>query len=317
MVDCSQTAGMRWLDPIRPLGRVLQLTFDGFLADRGPRMGAALAYYTLFSLAPLLLIVVSVAGLVWGGEAVRGELFDQLATLLGASAASTVETMLKTVAWPVGGWLNTVLGLGLMLVGATTMFAELQDALDTIWRVPARPMQGWLNWVRARLLSFGVILGLSFLVLVSLLLDAVMSAAQTWWQPWFGDWLRIAALANTLVSQGLVVAVFALIFKWMPRARIAWRDVLLGALVTAGLFALGRYGIGAYLQRSGVASGFGAAASVVALLVWVYFSAQILLIGAEFTWAYARVLGSRREQEEGSAQARANLRPDSSSSPTR
>lgn len=299
---------MRWLEPIRPLGRVLRLTVDGFLANRGPRMGAALAYYTLFSLAPLLLIVVSVAGLVWGGEAVRGELFGQLAELLGSGAATTIETLLKTVSWPAGGWFNTALGLGLMLVGATTLFAELQDALDTIWRVPARPLQGWLNWLRARLLSFGLILGLSFLLLVSLLLDAVMSAAQAWWQPWFGDWLRIAAIANAVIGQGLVVAVFALIFKWMPRVSVAWRDVLLGALFTAGLFALGRYGISTYLQRSGVVSGFGAAASVVALLVWVYFSAQILLIGAEFTWAYARVLGSRRGMDE---RAGAHWRPDS------
>jgi len=291
---------MHWLDlkkKVTPLGRVLRLTFDGFLDDRGPRMGAALAYYTLFSLAPLLLIVVSVAGLVWGGEAVRGELVDQLEGLLGPTGAATIEGMLKSVAWPVGGWFSTLLGLGLMLVGATTVFAELQDALDTIWRVPARPLQGWWHWLRARLLSFGLILGLSFLLLVSLLLGAAMSAAEVWWKPWFGPWLYVAGVANMVISQGLVVAVFALIFKWMPRARIAWRDVLLGALVTAGLFELGRTVIGFYLRKSGVASGFGAAASVVALLVWVYFSAQILLIGAEFTWAYARVLGSRREVE--------------------
>jgi membrane protein len=162
-------------------------------------------------------------------------------------------------------------------------------------------VQGWWNWLRARLLSFGLILGLSFLMLVSLLLGAVLTAAETWWQPWFGQWLYIAGVANAVISQGLVVAVFALIFKWMPRARVAWRDVLLGALVTAGLFELGRTVIGVYLRSSGVVSGFGAAASVVALLVWVYFSAQILLIGAEFTWAYARVLGSRREEKEGEA----------------
>ncbi|MGQ3054368.1 MAG: YihY/virulence factor BrkB family protein [Roseateles sp.] len=300
---------MRWLESIRAVRRVLQLTFNGFLDHRGPRMGAALAYYTLFSLAPLLLIVVSVAGLVWGGDAVRGQLFGQLATLLGPTAALTIESMLKSVSWPAGGWFNTLLGLALMLVGATTMLAELQDALDTIWRVPARPVQGWLSWVHARLLSFGLILGLSFLLLVSLLLDATLAAAQTWWQPWFGDWLRVAALVNTLVSQGLVVAVFALIFKLMPRARIAWRDVMLGAIVTAGLFALGRYGIGLYLQRSGLASGFGAAASVVALLAWVYFSAQILLVGAEFTAAYARVLGSRRGAGEALREARANSQP--------
>ncbi|MCE4554557.1 YihY/virulence factor BrkB family protein [Roseateles cellulosilyticus] len=292
---------MHWLDlreRLRPLARVLQMTLDGFLDDRGPRMGAALAYYTLFSLAPLLLIVVSVAGLVWGGEAVRGELVEQLGALLGPGTASTVEQMLRSVAWPAGGWLHTALGLGLMVVGATTVFAELQDALDTIWRVPARPIQGWWAWLRARLLSFGLILGLSFLLLVSLLLGAALSAAETWWRPWFGGWMYVAALANLVVSQGLVVAVFALIFKWMPRARIAWRDVLLGALVTAGLFELGRRVIGAYLQGSGVASAFGAAASVVALLVWVYFSAQILLLGAEFTWAYARVLGSRQPAGE-------------------
>ncbi len=298
---------MHWLalkEKVTPLGRVLRLTFDGFLDDRGPRMGAALAYYTLFSLAPLLLIVVSVAGLVWGGEAVRGKLVDQLEGLLGPTGAATIEGMLKSVAWPVGGWFSTLLGLGLMLVGATTVFAELQDALDTIWRVPARPLQGWWHWLRARLLSFGLILGLSFLLLVSLLLGAAMSAAEVWWKPWFGPWLYVAGVANMVISQGLVVAVFALIFKWMPRARIAWRDVLLGALVTAGLFELGRTAIGYYLRSSGVVSGFGAAASVVALLVWVYFSAQILLIGAEFTWAYARVLGSRRAQPTSTTLAR-------------
>jgi membrane protein len=286
-----------WLDDFKLLGRVLRLTFDGFLDNRGPRMGAAIAYYTLFSLAPLLLIVVSVAGLVWGGDAVRGQLAGQLESLLGTSAAVTIEEMLKSVAWPAGGWLSTALGLALMLVGATTVFAELQDALDTIWHVPARPLQGWWAWVRARLLSFGLILGLSFLLLTSLLLGALLAVAETWWKPWFGEWLYVAGVANAVISQGLVVAVFALIFKWMPRARIAWRDVLLGALVTAGLFELGRTVIGLYLRSTGVASGFGAAASVVALLVWVYFSAQILLIGAEFTWAYARVLGSRRSTD--------------------
>lgn len=284
---------------LRALRRVAYLTVDGFIADRGPRMGAALAYYTLFSLAPLLLIVVSVAGLIWGDDAVRGQLGGQLEALLGPAAAQAVQLMLQSVAWPAGGWMHTAIGLGLMLVGATTVFAELQDALDTIWRVPARPVQGWQSWLRARLLSFGLILGLAFLLLVSMLLGALLAAAQAWWQPWFGGWLHVAAIANTVLSQGLVMAVFALIFKWMPRARIAWRDVLLGALVTAGLFELGRWAIGTYLQRSGVASGFGAAASVVALLVWVYFSAQILLIGAEFTWAYARVLGSRRHLYEG------------------
>lgn len=285
-----------WLDlDWRPWGRVGCQTLDAFIEQRLPRMGAALAYYTLFSLAPLLLIVVAVAGLVWGEDAVRGQLSAQLSSLLGAGGATTVEQLLRSVAWPAGGVLATLLGIGLMLVGATTVFAELQDALDTIWQVPSRPVQGWWAWLRARLLSFGLILGLAFLLLVSLVLSASLAAAQAWWSPWFGGWLALAAAVNAAASQALVVAVFALIFKWMPRARIAWRDVLLGALVTAGLFHLGRWVIGQYLQRSGLTSGFGAAASVAALLVWVYYSAQILLLGAAFTHAYAQHLGSRRK----------------------
>ncbi|MFG6468949.1 YihY/virulence factor BrkB family protein [Roseateles sp. BYS87W] len=289
--------------PLRPTGghaaawpvfQMLRLTVQGFIDDHAARMGAALAYYTLFSLAPLLLIVVSVAGLVWGPDAVRGELFGELHSLLGNASAAAVEQWVAAVAWPAGGWWSTALGLGLMLLGATTLFAELQSALDAIWRVPHAPPAGRWAWLRARLLSFGLILGLSFLLLVSLVLDAALGAVQTWWSPWFGGWLRVASFANVLVGQALVVAVFALIFKWMPRAHVAWRDVALGALVTTGLFNLGRAGIAAYLQHSAVTSGFGAAASVVVLLVWVYFSAQILLLGAEFTWAYARVLGSRR-----------------------
>ncbi len=285
----------------RPWWRVLTQTVDGFVDDRCPRMGAALAYYTLFSLAPLLLIVVSVAGLVWGEEAVRGQLTGQLSTLLGVAGAATVEQMLRSVAWPAGGWASTVIGFLLMLLGATTVFAELQDALDTIWQVPRRPIQGWWAWMQARLLSFGLILGLAFLLLVSLVLGATISAVQTWWAPSFGSWLSLAATVNAALSQVLVVAVFALIFKSMPRAHIAWRDVVLGALVTAGLFQLGRLALAAYLQSSGLTSGFGAAASVVALLIWVYYSAQILLLGAEFTNAFALQLGSLRTGTAGSA----------------
>ena len=294
---------------LRTVQRVLHETALGFVDDRCPRMGAALAYYTLFSLAPLLLIMVSVAGLVWGQDAVRGQLAGQLTGLLGAAGAATVEQLLRSVAWPAGGWLNMIIGLLLMLVGATTVFAELQDGLDTIWKVPQQSAQGWWVWLRTRLLSFGLILGLAFLLLMSLVLSATLGAVQTWWAPWFGNWLLVAATVNVLVEQLLVVTVFALILKWMPRTRIGWRDVALGALVTAALFHLGRVVMSAYLEQSGLSSGFGAAASLVALLVWVYYSAQILLLGAEFTRAYATNLGSHRVRQDVSAPSYAQAAP--------
>ena len=253
-------------------------------------MGAALAYYTLFSLAPLLLLVIAIAGLVFGAEAVQGQLFGELRGLLGDSAAKSIEDLLVSVSKPAEGMLASAVSAVLVLIGATSVFGELQDALDRIWRAPARKKaSGLWGLVRARLLSFGLILGLAFLLMVSLVFGAAVAALETWWGGVFGQWAWLAQLFNTLVSLVLSAAIFAMIYKLMPRVRIRWEDVWVGALVTAVLFTAGKFLISLYIGKSSFASGFGAAGSLIVVLVWVYYSAQIFLLGAEFTWAYARL----------------------------
>ena len=284
--------------PVTPaqLWQITRAAARGWLDDNAPSMGAALAYYTLFSMAPLLLIAVSVAGMVFGAEAARGEILLQLQGLLGVAGALAVQQLLESVNRPAGGVAATLLGLALMLLGATTVFAELQDALDRIWRAPTRAPGGWWALLRARVLSFGMILGLGFLLVVSMLSSAVLAVLQKGWSSWLGPWQATLSVLNLTTGFVWVTVIFAMIYKIMPRVRIHWSDVWLGAIVTATLFSIGRALIGAYLSTGAVASGFGAAASLVAVLVWVYYSAQIFLLGAEFTWAFAHTAGSRREQ---------------------
>ncbi len=263
-------------------------------------MGAALSYYTVFSLAPMLLIVISVAGLVFGDEAARGEIFGQLRGLMGVDAAKTIEDLLTSVSEPKEGVAATTIGIVLLLIGATSVFGELQDALDRIWRAPARDRSGGLlGLVRARLLSFGMILGVAFLLIVSLVLSAVVAALGRWWSGAFGGWEVLAQSVNIVLGFVVTTGGFAMIYKLMPRVKVQWRDVWLGATVTALLFTIGRVLIGVYIGKSGIASGFGAAASLIVILIWVYYSAQIFLLGAEFTWIYARTFGSMRSGAHG------------------
>src|SRR5688572_23408660 len=270
-------------------------TVEAWLDDYAPSMGAALSYYTVFSLAPMLLIVISVAGLAFGDEAARGEIFGQLRGLMGADAAKTIEDLLTSVSEPKEGVAATTVGIVLLLIGATSVFGELQDALDRIWRAPARDRSGgFLGLVRARLLSFGMILGIAFLLMVSLVLGAATAALGKWWSGAFGSWEVLAQSANIVLGFAVTTLGFAMIYKLMPRVQVQWRDVWLGATVTALLFTIGRFLIGFYIGKSGIASGFGAAASLIVILVWVYYSAQIFLLGAEFTWIYARTFGSKR-----------------------
>ncbi len=265
-----------------------------WLADRVPSMGAALAYYTVFSMAPLLLIVAAVAGLVFGPDAARGEIQSQLHALMGARGALAVQDLLSSLDKPAEGSAVTAVGLLLLIVGATSVFGELQDALDAIWRVPLRAgTGGWIGLIRARMLSFGMILAIGFLLMVSLVVSASLSAVERLLNPADGAWIGVATAGNAIGSFGLVAAMFALIYKVMPRARVDWQDVWIGALFTAALFSAGKWLIGVYLGTSAVASTFGAAGSLVVVLVWVYWSAQIFLFGAEFTWVYANTCGSR------------------------
>jgi membrane protein len=275
---------------------LLKQVANSWIDDYVASMGAALAYYTVFSLAPLLLIVISVAGLVFGDDAARGAIQSQLASLMGEPGASAVQALLVSVRQPAQGLAAATVGVVLLFVGATTVFGELQDALDRIWRVPTRVRSsGWLALLRARLLSFGLILALGFLLIVSLVASATLAAVGRGLDPIFGSWRGLAEASNAVIGFGLVAVIFALIYKIMPRVRVLWSDVWLGALFTALLFTLGKFLFGLYIGQSGIASGFGAAGSLVVVLLWVYYSAQILLIGAEFTWVFANSFGSRKD----------------------
>ena len=267
---------------------------SSWVDDHAQSMGAALAYYTIFSIAPLLLIVISVAGLIFGVDAARGEIVGQLQDMMGQQGAEAVQGLLRSVNKPAEGITATLVGAGLLLVGATTVFGELQDALDRIWRAPRRNRSGLWNLLRARLLSFGMILGIGFLLMVSLVASAALAAMGKLWGPLMADWAVLANVINMLISYLFTTTVFAMIYKTMPRARVDWTDVWVGACVTSFLFTVGKFLIGLYLGKSGIPSVFGAAGSLVVLLVWVYYSAQIFLMGAEFTWAYANMFGSRK-----------------------
>ncbi|HEY1290155.1 MAG TPA: YihY/virulence factor BrkB family protein [Burkholderiales bacterium] len=281
--------------PLKGVYSLFQESIEAWMEDYAPSMGAALSYYTLFSIAPLLLIVVGLAGLVFGPDAARGEIFGQLRELMGDQGAAAIQRLLAAADRPEGGVIATVTGFAVLLLGAMSVFGELQNALDRIWRAPARKKSsGWWNLLRSRLLSFGMILGIAFLLMVSLVVSAVLSALGRFWGPMFRDWETAAHLIDIGVSFSLVTILFAMIYKLIPRVRIAWRDVWVGAGVTAGLFAAGKFLIGLYLGKSSVASAFGAAGSLVVMMVWVYYSAQIFLLGAEFTWVFAHSYGSRR-----------------------
>ena len=265
--------------------------------DHAQSMGAALAFYTIFSIAPLLLIVIAIAGLFFGEDAARGEIYVQLQGMLGSNGALAVQELLESASRPATSVPAAVFGFAVLFVGATSVFAELQDALDRIWRAPQRPKgSGLWGLLRARLLSFGLILGIGFLLVVSLAFSAAMSALSRWWDPASSSWNAFSGASETALSIGFVTAVFAMIYKAMPRVRIHWRDVWVGAAVTSVLFIAGKYLIGLYIGRGGGTSIFGAAASLIVVLLWVYYSAQIFLFGAEFTWIYAHRYGSRRAE---------------------
>jgi membrane protein len=266
-------------------------------------MGAALSYYTLFSIAPLLLIVIAVAGLVFGADAARGEIMTQLRDLMGEDGAHAVQGLLEAASKPERSAAATVTGALLLLVGATTVFAELQNALDRIWRAPVRKVGGVWGLLRGRLLSFGMILGIGFLLMVSLVASAAIAALGKWWGPLFERWELLGHAVDFVSGFGMTTVAFALIYKIMPRVRIRWRDVWIGAAVTALLFTIGKLLIGLYIGKSGVTSVFGAAGSLAVVLVWVYYSAQIFLMGAEFTWVYAHTFGSLKSEPMGPAQA--------------
>lgn len=265
-----------------------------WIDDFAPSMGAAIAYYTIFSIAPMLVIAIAVAGFIFGQDAAQGEIVAQLRNLIGTEGAVAVQGLIKSANEPTGGIIATILSIITLVIGATAVFAELQSALDRIWRVPVAVKENGI-WalVKTRLLSFGLVLGLGFILMVSLVVSAGLSALGNWWSGWFEGWEIVLQVLNFVVSFVVFTGLFAVIYKFMPRVRMSWHDVWIGSIATTLLFSAGKFLIGLYLGKAGMTSGFGAAGSFALLLAWIYYSAQIFLLGAEFTWIYANNYGSR------------------------
>jgi membrane protein len=278
---------------LRPVWVLVSESVWAWVNDRASRKGAALAFYTVFSLAPILIVAIAIAGLFFGEEAARGEIYAQMSELIGPDGAQAIQAMIQSANRPEAGITATIVGIVTLFIGATTALAELKDGLDQIWQVPNERMSGFWYFVRKRLLSIGMILSLGFLLLVSLVFSAVLTALAKRWGNFDGTGVILQGL-NFFVSFVLVTILFAMIYKILPSVRIAWRDVIIGAVVTALLFSIGKFMIGLYLGNSAIGSSYGAAGSIVLVLVWVYYSAQIFLLGAEFTKVYAHRYGSRR-----------------------
>lgn len=286
--------------PLTTFGKfraVLNTTVDQWFAHKTARKGAALAYYTLFSIAPILILVMSIAGFFLGPKAVQGGLFSELINLVGPSSAAAIEALLTSVTLSDQGVVATVTAIILLLVGATTVFAELKDGLDEIWHEDKKPGAGLWNLIRTRVLSFGMVLTLSFLLMVSLLISTALDAVGHMWIAWWPHAMLVVKPIASVFSFVVISTLFASIFKLLPQATIQWKDVALGSFSTSGLFYVGKFVIGVYLGNSHVTSGYGAAGSIVALILWVYYSAQIFFLGAEFTHQHALMFGSLRKPE--------------------
>ena len=269
-VDLVKQSGIAWVE------------------DRAPSMGAALAFYSAFALAPLLIIVIAVAGAAFGPDAARGAIAGQLTGLVGAPAAQAIQDLLTAAQETTSGLSATIVGLVTMLVGATTLLVELQDDLDYIWKAPRRPGSGLLSILRARVLSLAMMLAIGFLLLVSLVLSGAIEAFGAYSESYFPGAARLLPIWNIVFSLCAITVLFAMLYKWLPNVPIAWKDVWIGAFITAALFTLGRIAIGIYLGRSAIASAYGAAGTLVVLLLWLYYSAQVFLLGAELTCIYSK-----------------------------
>ncbi|MCS0583694.1 YihY/virulence factor BrkB family protein [Massilia pinisoli] len=268
--------------------QIFRAAANAWMDDYAPSMGAALSYYTLFSLAPLLVLIIAIAGMVFGQDAAQGAIIAQFQSIMGKQGATALQGLLNAAREPSTGVVASIVGGVLLLVGATATFAELQTDLDRIWRVPAKakPSGVW-GWLRSRILSFGLVLGLAFMLMISLVVSAALAAASDWLGGVTAAESVLANVLNFAASFALFTVLFAMIYKIMPTAKISWHDVWMGSAVTALLFNVGKALIGLYLAKSSVASGFGAAGSFVILVAWFYYSAQIFLFGAEYTWVYA------------------------------
>jgi membrane protein len=268
------------------------------------RQGAALAYYSVFSIGPVVLIAIAVAGLAFGREAVNGEVAASIKGMVGDTGANAVQAMLADAGRPRQGLLATVLGLGALVFAAVGVVIQLKDALNTVWEVKESPTQGVWQFIRSYVISLAAVLALGFLLLTSMIVTAAVAAFAQYASAYVQEW--VLHLVSTLMSLSLISILFAMMFKWLPDAAVDWYDVWLGAIVTALLFELGKSAIGFYIGKQGLESTYGAAASIIVVLIWVYYSAQIVLMGAEITHAFATHQGSIKRQSDAAAPLQTN-----------
>ncbi|HIK30247.1 MAG TPA: YihY/virulence factor BrkB family protein [Oscillatoriales cyanobacterium M59_W2019_021] len=290
--------------------KLLKQSFQEWQYDKVSQLAAALAYYTVFSLTPLLVLAIAIAGAVFGEEAARGEIVGQIQGLVGTSGAEAIETALENADQPEISSIASLISIGVLLFGASGVFAQLQEALNAVWNVRAKPSLGIWGFIRKRLLSFSMVLAIGFLLLVSLVLSAALSAISHIDFNLLPGLDIVWQLINFTLSFGLITLLFALIYKYLPDVKIAWGDVWVGATITALLFSFGKYILGLYLGQGSYGSAYGAAGSLVIILAWVYYSAQILLFGAEFTQVFARHYGSQIVPDRYAERLPAKTRPN-------
>lgn len=281
---------------------LLKQTFQEWLGDKAPQLGAALAYYTVFSLAPLILVLLAVVGLLFRNNPAGAwnKITQQMSYFLDPSAIQVVQDIAQQSSHPGQGALATIIGIVLALLGASGVFGQLQDALNTIWGVKAKPGQGIWGFLRSRFLSFAMVGGVCFLLLVSLTIESVLKAFSHYAQSVLPGGIVIAMTVYLTFDFAIVVLLFAILFKFLPDVKVHWRDVWIGAIMTAVFFAAGKWLLGFYLGSGTAGSAYGAASSLITLLLWIYYSAQILLFGAEFTQVYADQAGRRMTPDQHS-----------------
>jgi membrane protein len=296
----------------RDIWETIKETGSDWSDDNASRLAAALAYYALLSLAPLLVIAVSVSGFFFGDDAARGKVVAELSGIVGSEAAQSIQAVVSGAQSPTKGVIGTIVGIVTLFLGASGVFGELQASLNAVWEVKTKPGRGVLGQIRDRFFSFTVVLGVAFLLLISLVMSSVLSAVGTFFAEILPGGEMLWQGVNFFISLGVVAVLFAFIFKYIPDAEIKWRDVWWGGLVTAVLFTIGKFALGLYLGKAAVGSAYGAAGSIIALVVWVYYATQIFLLGAEFTQVQARRNGRQiRPSDNAVATSEERAVPDS------
>jgi membrane protein len=277
---------------MKPTIELLKSTYAEWSEDKASRLAAALAYYTILSLSPFLIVVLAITALAFGKEAAQGELINELQNIVGPQGAQAIQTVIANASKPQSGILATILGMATLLFGASGVFGELKDGLNTIWDVEAKTGRGVIGFIQDRFVSLAMVMGVGFLLLVSLMMSAALAGVGKYVGGLLPLPTMVLEIINFIISFAVITILFALIFKVLPDVIISWRDVWIGAAITSFLFTIGKFLLGLYLGRSGIATVYGAAGSLVLILAWVYYSAQILFFGAEFTQVYANQYGS-------------------------